>query len=102
MADEKAIGEKAALVLDLLINWSHVKLPIVQAETQPPSLLRLEDKCGLCKKARSSDTTVIGPCSTHTAHSICQLTSANEVANMALSHRQKFKVHSGNPAQQRM
>lgn len=84
MADEKA---KAALVLDLLINWSHVRLPIVQAETQLPSLLRLEDKCGLCKKASSSNTTVTGPRFTHTAHCICQLTSANNVTNMALSHR---------------
>lgn len=34
MADKKTIGEKAASILDLLINLSHVKLPIGQAETQ--------------------------------------------------------------------
>lgn len=38
MADEKTIGEKAASILDLLINLSYVRLPIGQAETQLISL----------------------------------------------------------------
>lgn len=42
MADEKATREKAALVYDLLVNWSHVRLPTGQAGIQPPPLLRLE------------------------------------------------------------
>lgn len=102
-ADEKATGEKAASALDLRINCWHVRLPIGQAETQSPTpLLKLEDKCGLYKKESSSTTATVGLLSIYTAHFICHLTLAHEVANMALSHREKINLHSQNPAQQSM